>query len=86
MSHKSFIAEYLNPWVIGGYALLALSLVVNVFAMSKGVRVKEVSIIESLSYLFVPVLSLLFFKERISLRNLLSIVIILAGIAVFFIV
>ena len=84
--HESFITEYLNPWVLGGYALLGLSLIANVFAMSKGVRVKEVSIIESFSYLFVPVLSMLFFKERITIRNILSIIIILMGIAIFFIV
>lgn len=82
--HGSFLKEYLNPWVMGGYAILGLTLVLNIFAMSRGIQVKEVGIIESLSYLFVPLMSLLFFKERLTPRKILSIVIIIAGIAVFF--
>ncbi len=84
-THDSFIGEYLNRWVIGGYALLGLSLVANIFAMSHGIQVKEVSIIESFSYLFVPLLSLLFFKERIGWRKLGAIAVIMAGITVFFV-
>ncbi len=83
-SHSSFIGEYLNRWVIGGYALLGLSLVVNIFAMSRGIQVKEVSIIESLSYLFVPLLSFLFFKERIGWRKTGAVAVIMAGIFIFF--
>jgi drug/metabolite transporter (DMT)-like permease len=82
--HGSFLKEYLNPWVIGGYALLGLSLVVNVWALSKGIQVKEVSILESLSYLFVPVLSYLCFKERLNWKKAASIAIILVGILIFF--
>ncbi len=84
LPHESFIGEYLNRWVIGGYALLGVSLVANIFAMSRGVLVKEVSIIESLSYLFVPLLSLLFFKDHVGWRKMGAIVIIMIGIAVFF--
>ena len=47
--------------------------------------VKEVSIIEALSYLFVPVLSWLFFKEKITWRKAGAIVVIMAGVVVFFI-
>ena len=32
--HKSFIKEYLNPWVIGGYSLMAFSLESNVYVLS----------------------------------------------------
>ena len=81
---SSHIREYLNPWVLGGYALMGLSLLVNIFAMSHGIQVKEVSSIESLSYLFVPLLSLACFKEKITLRKALSIAIILIGIFIFF--
>ena len=82
--HSSMIREYLNPWVIGGYALMGISLLVNIFAISRGVQVKEVSIIESLSYLFVPVLSWLFFGEKVTTRKACSILLILVGIFVFF--
>ncbi len=84
LSYTSFLKEYLNPWVICGYTLMGFSLVVNVYAMSKGIQVKEVSIIESLSYLFVPLFSFFFFQEHITRRKVLSIFVILMGIAVFF--
>ena len=84
IKHSNFVSEYLNPWVISGYALLGLSLIANIFAMSKGVQVKEVGILESASYLFVPVLSWLCFKERLTSRKIVSIVIILIGISIFF--
>lgn len=39
--HKSFIKEYLNPWVIGGYSLMVFSLVSNVYVLSQGVLLKK---------------------------------------------
>ena len=46
---------------------------------------KEVSIIESLSYLFVPLLSWLFFKERITWQKAGAIAVIMTGVVVFFV-
>ena len=83
--HKSFIFEYLNPKVIGGYSIMVLSLLLNIYALNHGVLLKELSTIESLSYLFVPLLSFLFFKERITWRKAGAIVVIMAGVVVFFI-
>ena len=51
-----------NKWVIGGYGIMGASLLLNIFCLGHGVQVKEISSIESLSYLFVPMLSWLFFK------------------------
>ena len=82
--HFSIINEYLNFWVIGGYCLLGISLVLNIFAMKNGVQIKEVGSIEALSYLFVPLLSYFFFNERLNKRKFISILIILIGIVVFF--
>lgn len=77
--------QYLNPWVIGGYSILAASLLLNIFCLNHGVQIKDVSIIESLSYLFVPCLSWLFFKEEITWRKAGAIAFIMIGIVVFFI-
>jgi len=82
--HRSFVAEYVNPWVVGGYFMLLASMVIDVWAISKGVQVKEVSTIESCSYLFVPVLSWFFFKESITFRKAASILLILCGVIIFF--
>ena len=82
--YPSIIRQYLNPWVIVGYGIMGMSMLLNVFCLSRGVQVKEVSIIEALSYLFVPLLSWLFFKEKVTWRKAGAIVVIMAGVVVFF--
>lgn len=83
-NYIGFWRQYINPWVIGGYAIMAGSLVLNIFCMSRGVQVKEVSTIESLSYLFVPCLAFLLFKEKITWRKVGAIIIIIGGVILFF--
>lgn len=82
--YPSFWRQYLNPWVIGGYCIMGCGLLLNIYCLSRGVQVKEVSIIESLSYLFVPLLSWLFFKEKITWRKAGAIAVIMTGVVVFF--
>ena len=77
--------QYLNIWVISGYMVMAGCLVLNIFCMSHSVQAKEVSSIESLSYLFVPCLAFLLFKEPITRRKIAAITIIITGIIIFFI-
>lgn len=76
--------QYINPWVIGGYALLFATMVANIGCMHMGLQLKELSIIESMSYLFVPALSWWIFKEPINRRKALAIGIIIVGVVVFF--
>ena len=83
-NYAGFWRQYLNPWVIGGYAIMACSLVLNIFCMSRGVQIKEASTIESLSYLFVPFMALILFRERITLRKAGAIAIIITGVILFF--
>ena len=84
MNYTTWWRQYLNVWVIGGYAIMACSLVLNIFCMSRGVQVKEVSTIESLSYLFVPCLAFLVFREKITWRKAGAILIIIGGVILFF--
>ena len=84
-NYAGFWHQYLNPWVIGGYAIMACSLVLNIFCMSHGVQVKEVSVMESLSYLFVPCMAFMIFKEKLSARKICAIGVIIAGVVIFFI-
>lgn len=83
--YAPFWRQYVNPWVIGGYGIMGASLLLNIFCLSHGLQVKEVSIIESLSYLFVPVFSWIIFKESITWRKAGAIAVIMAGVVVFFI-
>lgn len=82
--HSSIVREYLNPWVISGYGLMALVLISNIYVLSNGVLLKELGTIEAFSYLFVPVLAFIFFKEKLSPRKMLSIALILVGVVIFF--
>ena len=77
--------QYMNGWVIGGYAIMFATMMINIFAMSRGVQVKEVSIIESMSYLFVPALSFFIFKEKLTWRKIFAFAIIITGVIVFFV-
>ncbi len=60
------------------------TMVVNIWCMHHGLQLKEISIIESMSYLFVPALSWAIFKEPISWRKGLAIGVIIIGVIVFF--
>lgn len=83
--YASWWRQYINPWVIGGYGIMACSLVLNIWCLSKGVQVKEVSVIESMSYLFVPLLAFMLFKEKLTARKMCAIGIIIGGVILFFV-
>lgn len=76
--------EYLNGWVVGGYTLMVFSLLVNLLAIHLGVLAQEVSIIECINYLLIPVAAWLFFKEPITKKRFVAIVLIMLGAVVFF--
>lgn len=82
--YPTYVRQYLNGWVSSGYLIIGLAMLVNIYAMSKGVHMKEISILESVSYLFVPCLSRWLFKERITWKKASAIGIIIVGIIVFF--
>ena len=76
--------QYLNPWVISGYTIMFASMVANIWCLHQGLQLKELSIIESMAYFFVPALSWLIFREPITRRKAVAIVIIIIGVIVFF--
>lgn len=82
--HTSKIAEMMNKQVIFAYSIFFVSVVVNVIALGHGVNVKDLPILESLGYIFVPVLSLIFLKEQINGRSIAALSMIIVGIIVFY--
>ena len=76
--------QYINGWVISGYTVMFAAIVVNIWCMHQGLQLKELSIIESMSYFFVPALSWCIFKEPINKRKALAIGVIIVGVIVFF--
>ena len=81
--YNSVLKEYLNPWVICGYGMLFLSMLLSVYAYS-GVDFKNGPVMESLGNVFVPLLSWLIFGEKLTVRKVAGIFCIMLGIMVFY--
>lgn len=82
-TYDAVVREYLNPYVISGYGLLFLSMLLTVYAYS-GMDYKNGPVIESLGNVIVLLLGYFVFGERISLRKMAGIACIMAGIVVFY--
>lgn len=81
-TYDSKIKEYLNPRVILAYGMFFAATLITMFAY-KVVPLSFGPILESAGYIFVAVLSFVTLKERLTLRQMLGMVLILAGIALF---
>ena len=77
------IREYLNVYVITGYGMLFVSMVLTIVAYS-GLSYLSVPVIEAVGYVLVPVLSYFIFKEKLTKRKVLGILFILTGIFIYY--
>lgn len=82
--YDSRIREYLNIYVICGYGLLAVSMILTMYAYT-GLDFKNGPVIESLGNILVPVMSWIAFKEKIGSKKRMGILLIMAGVLVFYI-
>lgn len=76
------LRAYLNPLVITGYGIFFLCSLTSVFCY-KYVPLSTGTVIDSLGYVFVPVFSYIAFKERLTLKQLIGICTIIAGLFIF---
>ncbi|MBE5844863.1 MAG: multidrug ABC transporter [Butyrivibrio sp.] len=81
--YPNFIRQYLNILVIGGYGLLVVSLLIAIICYGH-MPYMYVVIIEPVGYIMVMLLSRFFFKEKITGNKILGMMLILAGIGVFY--
>lgn len=81
-NHGRIIKEYLNPEVVGAYIVLLVSTLLTIYAY-RGVALKWGPVLESAGFVFVLLLSALFFRERISRNKVWGMILILGGIALF---
>lgn len=81
-TYDSKLKEYLNPTVITAYGIFFISTLLTMYAL-KYVPLTMSPVIESTSYIFVPVFGVLILKEKISRRRLLGMGIMLIGILIF---
>lgn len=81
--HDGFLKEYLNPYVIGGYGLTGVSMLLTILAF-RGMEYKNGPIIESLGYILVMIFGIFIFKERFTRKKGIGTLLILAGIFVYY--
>ena len=82
VAHDRKIKEYLNPIVITAYGIFFASTLLTMYAL-KYVPLTMSPIVESCSYIFVPILGIFILKEKISRRKWLGMAIMVAGIFIF---
>ena len=81
--HGGFWKEYINPYVIGGYGLTGISMLLTVLAF-RGMEYKNGPIIESLGYILVMVFGIFVFREKLTKRKCIGTIFILMGIFVYY--
>lgn len=82
ISRDSVIKEYLNPYVISGYGLTAFCMILTMIGY-RGVPFKYGSALESLTYLYIMVLSRLLLGERVTRRKAAGNLVIVFGVILF---
>lgn len=81
-TYDSAIKEYLNPLVIGGYTIFLASTLITMYAY-KVVPLSMGPVLESTSYIYVTIFGVTIFKESLSKRKLLALMLIMVGILVY---
>jgi len=76
------IRVYLNRYVVIGYSIFLMITLVNV-TLYRYIQLSTGALLESLSYVFVPAMSALVLKEKISRQKFSGIALILCGVAVY---
>lgn len=80
--YKSKIQEYLNPLVIIAYGLFFGCTFLSLYAL-KVVPLSMSPILEATGYIFVAVLSYIFFKEKLTKKQLIGMIFIIGGIIIY---
>ncbi len=82
-TYPSFLRQYLNILVIGGYGLLVVSMLVAIICYGH-MPYMYVVIIEPVGYIMVMFLSRFIFMEKITRNKVAGMMLILCGILVFY--
>ncbi len=80
-TYDSRIKEYLNPLVIVAYIMFFGCTLITMYGL-KVVPLSLSPVLEASGYIFVAVLSRIFLKESLTLRQIIGMVLITAGIVI----
>lgn len=74
--------EYFNKYVFIAYGIFVLATFLSIYAY-KGIPFSMGAVLESTSYLYITIFGACFFKEEITLRKIVALVLIIFGIVVY---
>ena len=80
--HRNRISEYFNLRVMIAYLMFAVSTFFGMFVL-RFIPLSLVSVIESVAYAYVAILSRIILKEKITKRKLIGIIMIFSGVIIF---
>lgn len=83
--YKDIIHEYMNVRVIGAYSMFVISTLLTMYAY-KGVPLTLGTLLEAVGYIYIPILSYIFLKEKITVNKVIGSIFIVAGIIVYVII
>ena len=83
-NYSSAIREYLNFYVISGYGLMFVSMLLPILAYKIGLDYKEAPVIEAIGPALVTILSFFFFKEKLTAKKIIGNILVVIGIIVFY--
>ena len=83
IEYPSRIKEYLNRYVICGYGMLFVSMMLTILAYRFAVSYMNIPVLETMGYIFVLILGRLVFREKITLNKSLGVILIFCGIILF---
>ncbi len=78
----SKLKEYLNLYVIISYGMLFVSTLLTLYAYTT-VKLSVGVVLETISYILIPILSYFILKERIEKKHIIGIFLIIIGIFIF---
>ena len=81
-TYENIWREYLNPKVVAAYALLFVTTILGMISY-KGISVSMGLVIETTSYIYLSIFSVKIFHEKITVRKLLALSLIVGGIIVY---
>lgn len=81
-TYESRVAEYLNPLVVFAYALFVVSTLLSTLAY-KVIPLSMGPVLDATGYIYVTAFGVLIFHERLNLRKVLALALIICGILIY---
>ena len=80
--YENKLREYLNPLVIGGYAIFFAATLMTILAY-RYIPLSSGAIIEATGYIYITFWGITIFKEKINKGKILALALIIAGIVIY---